>query len=482
MNRYLKLLQPFIAVLATTIALTGCATRTFPTPEVIGNQGLVVGQILTVDYMPGIETPVINGKEYGTSVSRGYILLALNPGQYTLEKFVGTGPSDRPNQYIIYSYPYPMQRNFTIEAGKVTNLGLLLIQSRNTGADQANTNRYNIFLADNSREMTSFLKEVRPKLYDSLKQKNPVLAPGNYFNGEQVNSLRSYIASKKIQSTDWKRDYGNSTYVTGPAGTLATLTRNTSGAITTYKVLETNSLADLSDCNSKMKVAACLISSTEYIMVKNDQVTRHALPPGLVANSLLALNDNWLVMVDNSVNVYSSLDNGQTWRKFDKAAVPQPIKAIFEYDSRDRFGFFMGKDGYYIFLKANYYLDASSPEHKLMVYGDYRTATLRKLNLPKPISEISKLHETDLGIYLGSYGGFTSSDIYFLPKGKENWETRELHQTGCHTPTAFPDNSGNRLQVLCWDSLVSGKYTAWESNNGGLKWSEIPQANSLFKK
>jgi hypothetical protein len=89
MNKYFRLLQSLTTLLTIAIVLTGCAIQYFPTPEVIGNQGLVVGQVLTVDYLPGVHTPVINGKSYQFASSGGNILFALEPGQYTLDSFVG---------------------------------------------------------------------------------------------------------------------------------------------------------------------------------------------------------------------------------------------------------------------------------------------------------------------------------------------------------------------------------------------------------
>jgi hypothetical protein len=322
--------------------------------------------------------------------------------------------------------------------------------------------------------MNTFLREIRPKLYASLLQKNPVLAPGNYFNGEQINSLRSYIASKQ--------NVGAKAYLTGPVGTLARLIRNSAGGTTQYKVMETNTLADLSNCSSTSKIVACLISTSEYLVAIEDKVIRHSMPAGVFANSLLALNENWLIVVDNSMNIYSSLDSGQTWKKFDKAALPQPLEAKYGLAvPKHRFAFFMGKDGYYIFLKTDTSMNTTSEQDKWMVYGDYRTATMRKLNNAQRVWEISDLRETDSGIFLGPYGaGLSKSEIHFLPKSTVNWETREIPEPGCQR-IAFLDNSGNRLQVLC-TNIFDHKDKALESKNGGLKWSQIPQANSLFKK
>ena len=481
MNRYFKLLLALAALLSQTILLTGCATKSFPTPEVIGSDGLAIGQVLTVDYLRGVNTPVINGKPYTEALSQGYFLIALKPGQYSLDSFVGSAfDSHVANTTYSTNYTYPINRKFTIEAGKATNLGLFLIQSRNTGTD-ANSNKYSIFLADNSREMTTFLRETKPKLYDSLTQKQLLLTPGHYFNRAQITSLRSYIASRKINSADWKREFGNNAYVTGPAGTMAHVIRDSAGAITKFQVLETNTLADLSACTSTPRHIACLISTTEYITVKDDKVALHNLPSGVVGNSLLAFSDTGLTVVDLSMNIYTSFDNGSTWKKSGIATLPLPIESKYKIaDPKHEFSFYTTPNGHYISTQGtSLYFGYAKPVENHLVYMDYRTSTYHQILLPEPVKKYHQSYKANAGLYfLPEIVLFSPTQIYFLPKDKDTFEVRTLPQPGCDAPD-FPDISGNWLQLKCRDR--SGPQQFWESKNGGLKWSQIPQSSYLIK-
>jgi len=199
------------------------------------------------------------------------------------------------------------------------------------------------------------------------------------------------------------------------------------------------------------------------------------LPSGVAANSLFAFSDTGLTAVDHSMNIYTSFDSGTTWKKFDKAALPLPLDTTYwEADPKNRFNFYTTINGLYIFPVE------VKPEQIRLVYMDYRTATHRQFNLPEPVENISRIFETNTGVYFWPRSsGLSSAKIYFLPKGKDTFESRELPQFLCQE-IGYPDNSGNRLQLNCQVPFGTKKY--WESKDGGLKWAEIQEANSLFKK
>lgn len=462
MNKPMKQIQSGLVVLVIAVLLSSCA-QPFPVPEKIEDQGLVVGQISADEFSEFWSAdPVINGKRYKNAMQKGYILLALKPGHYTLNEF---------NQVLSTTRTtFPVKRGFTVEPGKVTNLGLMVFQPSRAESNQGRAGLYNIFYLENNREMATFLKETHPGLYASLRSKELITAPTNYLNSHQINQLRFNIASQKISLKQWRQHFGNSSgYVSGSAGTLAQVIRDSAGNITTLKILETNTLADLAEFTSTSNAIGGLISTTSYLVVNDDKVIHRVLPPGIVGNSLLALNESTVVVVDDLMNVYTSLDSGASWKKYSAASMPQSVEASWnKADPKHRFRFYLAKRGFYIF--PNY----ANAEQSRLIYADYETATFHQLHLPSTVEKMTSIRETDAGVYIGPRSTLSNGKVHFLPKGKEKWEIRELPQSSCFD-IAFPDNLGDKLQVLC-----SGG-TVWVSNNGGLNWSSTYRINSLFK-
>jgi photosystem II stability/assembly factor-like uncharacterized protein len=257
--------------------------------------------------------------------------------------------------------------------------------------------------------------------------------------------------------------------VGGPAGTLARLVRDPGGKVTALKVLETETLSDLTYCGVATAQAACLVSTSEYLLVRGEAVARRPLPPGVVGNSMFAIRDGGIVLVDNAMNLYTSHDGGTSWSKYGGAALAKPLEgSTYQPDRRHRFGFHAGHDGFYVF-SVN-----MSASDSAMVYADYRTATFRRLALPKTVETITAVRETEAGLYIGpAYTHFAKAKVHFLAAGGTQWKVREVPQSGCFD-IAFADNSGRHVQVSCSSDSV------WKSEDAGASWSRIFRVNSLF--
>ncbi len=83
MRHALTKLYPWLGL---SLAVCGCVSSIVIIPDDIGGRGLLVGQI-SADTVPGAEDldPVINGHTHIGGARRGYLVLSLSPGVYSLD-------------------------------------------------------------------------------------------------------------------------------------------------------------------------------------------------------------------------------------------------------------------------------------------------------------------------------------------------------------------------------------------------------------
>jgi photosystem II stability/assembly factor-like uncharacterized protein len=234
-----------------------------------------------------------------------------------------------------------------------------------------------------------------------------------------------------------------------------------------FKTLETHTLANLSTCNAAGERLVCLISREKYVSVIGDRVTQEQLPAGMNANSLHAVSRDRLVLIDDSMNVYSRTDGAATWSKYTGAAFAKPLGRDFLADPKHRFGVHLGAKNFYIFGRD---MDEA---HTRVLRGDYRTGELVNLNIPNA-EYLSSIRETQAGVFVAPrWAFFAKAKMNFLPTGSDAWRQIDTPSSGCHD-LAFADDSGANLQVLCEADNV------WSSKDSGASWQRIFRANSLF--
>jgi hypothetical protein len=201
--------------------LSSCATPLVMIPDDIGDRGLLVAQVAAPN-MPDVmrAVPDINNKEYQFGMRDGFIVIALEPGEYTLgylSVLLGTGSTTTPiggTSYTRSMRNYPIKKRFKIEAGRFTNLGLLVLEPGGKTGEAAK--KFNLLLLDNSDDMVTFLKESHPRLFASMKNRTPLLGEGPYLNKEQIQQLRQAVATDAAR----KKQASNEPlhYVAGAAG------------------------------------------------------------------------------------------------------------------------------------------------------------------------------------------------------------------------------------------------------------------------
>lgn len=456
----------FFWIIAAGLILGGCAKPLVILPDNVGDQGLLVAKVASPDMGDVREgDPVISGRKFLSGMRKGYVVVPLHPGEYTfqaLNTLAGSNSFSTPygTYTTTHSWSFPVGRTFTIEQGKATNLGLLVFLS-----GQAGTSRYYLLAFDNSAEMATFLQETHPKLYRSLKDPTPI-ATGPFVDPGKISELRKVIALRVLkQRGRLEPDQG---YIAGPAGTLARVKRNKAGELVDLVMLDTGTFADLSVCSTGPDRAACLKSTTEYLLVQGESVRTLKIPEGVTANSLHVFRDR-LALVDNSLNIYDSRDGGRSWAKYSGVAWKEALG--YEYyrpDQKNRFSFHNGKDGYYIYSPSM--AAAKAP----LMYYDYATAAYRNLMLPAGVERVEIVRETDAGLFIGpTHTELAKGKIHLLPAGSSSWEVRETPEAGCKD-FAATDSSGREIQVLC------KRENAWKSTDGGMSWQRMFKIDSLF--
>src|SRR5262249_41790788 len=264
---------------------------------------------------------------------------------------------------------------------------LLMIEPGGRTGEEAK--KFRLFSLDNSADMATFLRESHPSLFASMKNRTPLVGEGPYLNAEQTRQLREAIAidmARKRQAVSEPFDY-----VGGPAGTLARIEKGANGRAQ-VKVFDTGTLADLSRCTSAAWGAACLKSSSEYILVRGGTLSVRQVPSGIAANSVHVFGGKGLMLIDHSMNIYSSFDGGDNWSKYAGVALAKPVEPTTTWpDPKNRFAMHAGRSGYYI-----YFRDLSAGATR-MVYFDAAKREFNPMPLPGTVEDISFVKETDEG-------------------------------------------------------------------------------------
>lgn len=463
-----------IAVILSLLACGGCAAPIVMVPDAIGSRGLLLGEVCRLDGEPvPYGDPFIDkgdtGKQYLGGMRQEYLTVPLAPGQYSIRHLNEMVYSS--NIYSRYNI-YPIRVGVDIVAGQATSIGLLLLDPKpqgplpaGTAASGYSSTPYRVVALDNSTEMAMLLKDSRPQLFRSLRADQPMAASKAGSAPEMIAQARRTIISNRFEQ-QLRQGRAPTEYVTGCAGTVGRMTVGSNGQAA-FKTLETRTLANLSSCNAANERLACLISREKYISVIGDRVTHEQLPAGVNANSLHAVSNDRLVLVDDSMNVYSSTDNGASWSKYSGAAFAEPLGRDFRADPKHRFGVHVGAKNFYIFGRE------MNEDHTRVLRGDYRTGELVNLNIPKA-SYLSSIRETQAGLFVApTWTFFAKGKVQFLASGSNAWQQIQTPSAGCYD-LAFADDSGLNLQLLCETDTV------WSSKDSGASWQRMFRANSLF--
>ncbi len=227
-----RLIRVFTLASVIGLALSACAVAPqrgyAPLPDRLTDQGVVVAE---VHGFTGEEIN-INSRTRAYLHNR-HLVLPLSPGKYTLNSISSTTKAGN----YIHTNSLPLNREFEVKAGKVTNLGLVLI-----AFDPQNKSKFFAYALDNTPAAQRYLRASHPALAASLNAGDFVLAPGKYVPADKTPMVRKLVANSK--GMYWKvMEPGTSpTVVAGPAGLIGERVVK-GGKVVDIKLFETDTLA-----------------------------------------------------------------------------------------------------------------------------------------------------------------------------------------------------------------------------------------------
>lgn len=465
-----------VILLAT---LAGCATKQ-SLPSVSSNiegKGLLVARLYVLG-MQSMESASINidGKLMPSSLRDGYVVVALDPGEHTLNQIQAAGRllsrgeveetspirlvkgGGAPSyiyvpggSYTIHYTTLAVDRSFKIEPGKVTNLGLIVYLPvlDDPGKKRAavnNSREFNVVALDNSAEIREFLDVNYPDLMRSMKGGEVLLAPTKYLEQKNLGSLRRMIAfheslGKNVLNSQDK------TVVYGRAGTVAVLSKSPEGVPQSVNVLDTGTLADIVGAAQLSAKYVFLTSGAQLLSWDGKDIAQSPFPYRVHPVRLKSLGSNGLLVVDNKMRIMSYDGAGDRWDSYENSLVKNP---------RSDINVISGSYGAYVGLgnrgvpEAVYYVEkpGKSP-----------------MPIPIPVGG-SRIAQNDLNFMVAREDGlfvvFDKPDYYFWSRKNHAWHLYSL-PTGKCKPLKIESEIG-KLSVEC-DGVM------YQSNNNGGIWS-----------
>lgn len=458
----------FILFAFVSLFLQGCSTLIFSLPDDIGSKGLLVAQVSSRTW-PHITRgyPVISSDDGKLShdsiiggMREGTIMVPLEPGTYTLERieeyvdgYIATSGYGAIGQST-YRH-YPINKPFTIESGKATNLGLIVFEPFiGTSAGGLKATYF-----DNSSEVKTFISERYPKLFASLRTPEFDYIPSPSVNDDKLLKLRRYLLAKELTYGQSKSFAGKKGLITSSVGTIGWVKQQSDGQWTVDKFVDSGTVSDLSGCGFSGLRAACVLSQKSFLLINGDKIERRDAPAGIIIDTASAFGDAGVLLVDQYMRLHISRDNGKRWSVFDGAARTSPVKRYNRMTvAQGAFEIVLAPKGYYVFLKGADGGDAP------IVYGEFNGTVHRLIELPDTVEDIQKLVNLKDKLLVGpAKTAFANGKLHIFDKLQTTWSIVEIPAPGCDD--MFVDrNNGAHIVVLC----ARGKTMVTE--DGGTTW------------
>jgi hypothetical protein len=477
-------------VLLWLILLQGCVTTSSipELPSTLGEDGLLVARL----YVPGSAawqnaSINIDGKLHGANLRDGYIAIALRPGDHNFVQlrveglhlssyqsqesdiqkvargFVYRAPTyyySPGSSYTVYYTTLTVNRRFTIEAGKITNLGLTVYLPVPEDRDKKNaedpikkdstvgkSKQYYTTILDNSAEMGRYLEVNYPNLMASVKDRAITLAPGNYLDAKKLPELRRFIASHEAKGRKFIKTATLSA-VYGDAGTVVTFKPGADGKITNLQVLDTGTFADIVDARIDGERFIFLTAEAKLLVLDQGKLTQVKVPFPVHPSRLASLGNGGVAIVDNRMRILTSYDLGNNWTNYDGAMIEKP---------RSDIGLVSYGQGAYVYLgnrgipSAILYLAPNEP-------------TPRAINPPEYKQGVSNSYNTvivrEAGLFIVYYN---EREFFFRSHTGQKWGMHSKPSPKCKAMDF--DATGLNLKTEC-------EGTKYESSNSGLTWTK----------
>ncbi|HEX9628137.1 MAG TPA: hypothetical protein VGA00_14445 [Acidiferrobacterales bacterium] len=412
-------------------------------PAQLAGHGLLVAEIRREQPLHDDTAVVIGGRPVGR-VHRGYLALPLAPGDYTLDAVVDVprGVGARVDRTVA------VDRAFEIHAGKVTSLGLLMWLG-----GRPNTPDSELAALDNSSAMRDYLALHYPSLYAGLGPDAVEAAFGPYASPTALDALRREIARSTLSL--WAgidAGFDAPAIAVGPAGTIARVTRDAHGTVTSALPFDTGTLANVAGASRAGDRYGFLTADNRLFLLERGELRALAIPASLRAVTVQLFGAHGIALVDGRLVIHASSDDGETWRPHAQFALDLPADA-------DAVGVHggMGPDAVYLYTVRN---DGGRPR---VLASPLDTVAFSAVPIPGEVKSISQLVARRVGLFLNPGAGHARRAFHFRPAGGAIWEKRVFPSEGSGCRLEFPDADGQTVIAVC--------PARYRSTDGGRGWA-----------
>ncbi|MCG7961566.1 MAG: hypothetical protein N0E54_02550 [Candidatus Thiodiazotropha taylori] len=395
------------------------------------------------------------------------LIVPLPPGDYTLEGLKRiTGGTSYGTPYGTYSstsyLTYPLNIEFKIESGRATNLGMIELEHIKERGERS----FVTLIMDNSVELATYLEERHHEMFNSLENKEFIKGFEQTMTQEDLSRLRAYIVNKKINSKQWRYDHPYDSIVTGNAGTIARISRDSKGKLYIGKIYNPHSVADLSNCGVSGSRAVCIVSKETILLLNDDTIKWYTLPAAAPINSVSAFGRSGILLIDDSRRFHISYDNGENWTQYDGVVRQEPIeRSGYKPIDMNSFGIYLGEEGYYVFEK-----NSDGP----LVYADYEQRQHKKIALPKSLNNITQVEERAGKLFIGpERTEILHDELHFMSLSSKQWTVREIPTNLC-SKMAILDSEANHIQLYC------GERDVQVTQDQGETWTKQRHLGATF--
>ncbi len=412
-------------------------------PDSLDRHGLVVLQLgptqwnnATVALSPG----------KNSSAHDGFFIEKLKPGKYTLDsvtRVTGGGSSSFMGTTVTTTNyaRLPIQREFTVEAGKITHLGLLYLvhQPGKTNEDGA---QVFILPFSNPGPEQGYLQKYYPDLFATLSP-DDVIVPDHESVNDKLKDIRKIVyglyaddgfklRAKGLDSNNLNLPvlFSESGWAFGDLGIVARPDKNRVTILKNDSVDRLGHVGTLGDAEWFFSQAGGVFHTGG-----NRLVEAQSIPDGFLASNGFMLGPDSMVLVDNQFNFLLTRDNGQSWSHTTDYSVGKKRVVRVSHSVTGGRAYVIGHDYKLLSKKGR------------VVVIDRATGQMEPFEAPpKILKKMVAAFETDAGLIVQTEGNTTA--LHFRRKGEQEWVKNEIMNFfGCEV--SVPSPGGERIDAIC---------------------------------
>ena len=330
-----------------------------------------------------------------------------------------------------------LDKKMTIEAGKITNLGLLFI------SPETDSKKVTLLPVDNTPDIKRLLSLHFPKMNqqpESFKQVFP------FIEKEKIDGIIANYA-KILVDAENAHPNPQVSYMYATLGILLKMTRDENGKVIDYKQIPTKTYQEVTGVTFNSDKLFCRLGNGEYLYGAEDNLSYVQRPAG-VFRTIYFLGNSLFLTTDMNFNLYVTNDtfNWKVYTGFNQGYGTNPTV-------------YLGPRNIYVYSTS------------ALLTTAYSALSFKEVPLPQDedfhIGIDFKVVETKDKLFIGPNNlGLKKARLYITDSEYSQWETLEMPKSMCSDFTV-DKNDDNHLYAKCtWKDIL------FESFDGGNSWKE----------